>query len=133
MLFGGAAGVVLAGCATNPETGATELFGLIPADAALDAAEAAAGEAAGSGGLLGILGVVAGTAIGIWRRRREQTLRAAAESVIEGVDEILAKARAAQTDGGSWTPTPEELTALLKAAQNAAGTRATVDEIRQTQ
>lgn len=33
MLFGGAAGVVLAGCATNPETGATELFGLIPADA----------------------------------------------------------------------------------------------------
>lgn len=125
-----AAALMLSGCATNPDTGAPTLFGFDVPESAFAAAETAAEEASSSGGLLGIVGVVAGTALSLWRRRREIAVKDAALSVIDGVDEIIAKARAAKESGKSWSPTPEEIVALVKAVQNHAGTRGDVDELR---
>lgn len=64
------AAAAASGCVMNPDTGATELFGLIPVDSALDVAETAANEAASRGGVVGLLGVVAGAAIAVYRRRK---------------------------------------------------------------
>lgn len=130
VLVGAAAALLFSGCATDPTTGEVELFGLVPVDTAVEVAEATANTASSSGGLLGIVGVVAGTALSLWRRRREIAVKDAALSVIDGVDEIIAKARAAKESGKSWSPTPEEIVALVKAVQNHAGTRGDVDELR---
>lgn len=122
-------------CTTNPETGATELFGLVPVDAVVDAVEPVAQEAKSSGGILGIAGTVVASAIAYWRRRKEldeksnaEKAKAVAVSVIDGVDAILSKIDNAK-DGGGWAPTKDEICALLKAAQTAAGTRDDVKQI----
>ena len=122
-------------CTTNPETGATELFGLVPVDAVVETVEPVAQEAKSAGGILGIAGTVVAGAIAYWRRRKElaeksnaEKAKAVAVSVIDGVDAILSKIDNAK-DGGGWAPTKDELCALLKAAQTAAGTRDDVKQI----
>lgn len=121
-------------CTTNPETGEQAVFGVVPVETLVNAGEVVANEAKGSGGILGIAGTIAAVGIAYWRRRKElaeksnaEKAKAIAVSVIDGVDAIIEKIEDAKTDG--WTPTKDELLALLKAAQNAAGTRDGVNEI----
>ena len=125
-----------AGCTTNPGTGVQEIFGLVPVNTVVDVGEAVANEAKGAGGILGIAGTLAAGAIAYWRRRKElaeksnaEKAKAVAASVIDGVDAILTKISEANAEGGSWAPTKDELIALLKATQTAAGTRDGVNEI----
>ena len=129
------AALMLSGCATNPETGAAELFGLVPVETVVETVEPVAQEAKSAGGILGIAGTVVAGAIAYWRRRKElaeksnaEKAKAVAVSVIDGVDAILSKIDNAK-DGGGWAPTKDELCALLKAAQTAAGTRDDVKQI----
>lgn len=131
------AALMLSGCATNPETGATELFGLVPVETVVETVEPVAQEAKSAGGILGIAGTVVAGAIAYWRRRKElaekgkaEKAKAVAVSLIDGVDAILAKIERAK-DGGGWTPTREELLAILKATQEDEGTRADVDALRE--
>lgn len=127
------------GCTVDPATGTTELFGVIPvSESVIETAEAVAKEGKSQGGILGILFGGASVAFAWWRRRKELAatdkagkLKLAATSVIDGVDLILKKIEEAKASGESWTPTKEELLALLKAAQNSAGTRPDVDELIQ--
>lgn len=121
------------GCTKNPQTGKTEICGR-PVEAVADTVEPIANEAKSSGGIIGLVGTVVAGGIAYWRRRKElaeksnaEKAKAVATSVIDGVDAILAKVEEAKAEG--WAPTKEELLGLLKAAQNAAGTRAGVDEI----
>ena len=139
-----AAAAALAGCTVDPATGETQLFGAIPIsagteEAALAAAENAAGAAEQSGGLLGVAGVLAGTAIAWWRRRKElasasdaDKAKLAALSLIDGIDAVAAKIEATKESGGSWTPTRDELLAVIAAAQERAGTRETVNALRKS-
>lgn len=127
---------LLAGCTTNAETGELELFGLVPAETVVSTAETVANEAKGAGGVLGIVGTIAASGFALWRRKKElaeksnaEKAKAVAVSVIDGVDAILAKVNEAKAEGGSWTPTKDELLSLLKAAQNKAGTRSDVDTL----
>lgn len=125
------------GCTTDEATGAVELFGIVPvSDNAINTAEAVANEAKGSGGLLGIAGTVAAAAIAWWRNKaalasasNAEKAKAVAGSVIDGVDAILKKVDEVQSEGGVWAPSREELLALVKAAQNSAGTRSGVKEL----
>lgn len=127
--------VILTACTTNSE-GVSELFGIIPLDeSTVDTVETVATEAKSSGGILGIIGTVVGGGIALWRRKKELAEKSNAEkatevakSVVSGVSSILDKVSEVH-DGGSWTPTKEELIALLVAAQEAAGTRSEVDKI----
>lgn len=73
VLIGAAAVLLFSGCVTNPETGAVELFGVVPVESVLDVAEATANTASESGGILGVLGCAAGALFGIWRRNKERT------------------------------------------------------------
>lgn len=123
-------------CTTNPETGKTELFGIVPVETVVETVEPVAREAKSAGGILGIAGTVVAGAIAYWRRRKElaekgnaEKAKAVAVSVIDGVDAILKKISEANAEGGSWTPTKEELCALLKATQTAAGTHDDVKQI----
>ena len=137
-----AAAAALAGCTVDPATGESALFGAIPIsaeteEAALTAAENAADAAAQSGGLLGVAGVLAGTAIAWWRRRKElasasdaDKAKLAALSLIDGIDAAAAKIEATQAADAPWTPTREELLAVIAAAQDRAGTRETVNALR---
>lgn len=130
------AAAFFAGCTTNPETGAQELFGFVPVESVVDTVEPIANEAKTSGGVLGIAGTLVASAIALWRRRKElaeksnaEKAKAVAGSVIDGVDAILKKIEETKASGGEWAPSKEELLALLKAKQVSAGTRADVDEI----
>ena len=137
-----AAAAALAGCTVNPATGESALFGAIPIsaeteEAALAAAENAADAAAQSGGLLGIAGVLAGTAIAWWRRRKELASASAADkaklaalALIDGLDAAAATIEATQAADAPWTPTRDELLAVIAAAQDRAGTRETVNALR---
>lgn len=127
---------VVSGCTTDEKTGEVKLFGIVPAETVVETAEAVSNEAKGVGGVLGIVGTIAASGIALWRRKKElaeksnaEKAKAVAVSVIDGVDAILAKVNEAKAEGGSWTPTKEELLALLKAAQNSAGTRTDVDTL----
>lgn len=134
--------IALTGCTVDPSTGETQLFGVVPIsagteEAVLTAAENAADKAANSGGLLGAAGVLAGTAIAWWRRRRElasasdaDKAKLAALSLIDGIDAVAAKIEATKESGGSWTPTRDELLAVIAAAQERAGTRDAVNALR---
>ena len=136
------AALALTGCTVDPATGESALFGAIPIsaeteEAVLAAAENAAGAAEQSGGLLGIAGVLAGTAIAWWRRRKElasasdaDKAKLAALSLIDGIDAVAAKIEATQAADAPWTPTREELLAVIAAAQDRAGTRETVNALR---
>ena len=137
-----AAAAALTGCTVDPATGESALFGVVPIsagteEAALAAAENAAVEAEQSGGLLGVAGVLAGTAIAWWRRRKElasasdaDKAKLAALSLIDGIDAVAAKIEATKESGGSWTPTRDELLAVIAAAQERAGTRDAVNALR---
>lgn len=130
------------GCTVDPATGESALFGAIPIsagteDAVLTAAENAAGAAEQSGGLLGVAGVLAGTAIAWWRRRKELASASAADkaklaalSLIDGIDAVAAKIEATQAADAPWTPTRDELLAVIAAAQERAGTRDAVNALR---
>lgn len=127
---------VVSGCTTDEKTGEVKLFGIVPAETVVETAEAVSNEAKGAGGVLGIVGTIAASGFALWRRKKElaeksnaEKAKAVAVSVIDGVDAILAKVNEAKAEGGSWTPTKEELLALLKSAQNKAGTRTDVDTL----
>lgn len=134
--------LALTGCTVDPATGESALFGAIPIsaeteEAVLTAAENAAGAAEQSGGLLGVAGVLAGTAIAWWRRRKElasasdaDKAKLAALSLIDGIDAVAAKIEATKECGASWTPTRDELLAVIAAAQERAGTRDAVNALR---
>ena len=136
--------IALTGCTVDPATGESALFGVVPIsagteEAVLTAAENAAGAAEQSGGLLGVAGVLAGTAIAWWRRRKELTsasdadkAKLAALSLIDGIDAVAAKIEATKESGGSWTPTRDELLAVIAAAQERAGTRDAVNALRKS-
>lgn len=125
------------GCYHDHETGETRLLGVVPiTEQTVETVEVVADEAKGQGGILGIVGTVVASGIALWRRRKElaekgkaETAKAVAGSVIDGVDAILKKVEEAKAEGGSWTPTREELLALVKAAQDSAGTRSQVKEL----
>jgi hypothetical protein len=130
------AALINVGCTTDSETGEVKLFGIVPAETVVETAESVSNEAKGSGGILGIVGTIAASCFALWRRKKElaeksnaEKAKAVALSVIDGVDAIIAKVNEAKADGGSWTPTKEELLDLLKAAQNSAGTRSDVDNL----
>ena len=132
--------LALTGCTVDPATGESALFGAIPIsagteEAVLTAAENAAGAAEQSGGLLGVAGVLAGTAIAWWRRRKElasasdaDKAKLAALSLIDGIDGVAAKIEATQAADAPWTR--DELLAVIAAAQDRAGTRDAVNALR---
>ncbi len=124
----GATVAVLCGCTTNAETGAVELFGVIPVDTAVDVAEATANTAAKSGGVVGLLGVAAGALIGVWRKSKEKDAIKTATAVVEGTSAILNKLDEAKADGGLKF-TREDAVELLKNIQEDAGVRDAVKKI----
>lgn len=123
-----AAVAVLSGCTTNAETGAVELFGVIPVDSAVDVADAAAGTAAKSGGVVGLIGVAAGALIGIWRRSKEKNAIKTAQAVVDGTSAVLGKIDEANANGG-LTFSREDAVELLKNIQEDAGVRDAVKKI----
>lgn len=126
--------LLLSGCVTNPQTGAVELFGVIPVDSALDVAEATANAASESGGLLGVVGVAAGALFGIWRRAKEKNALKTAQAIADGTSAVLEKLDAAgtDTDGSTHGFTRDEAIELLKKIQNDAGVRDSVKKLLQT-
>lgn len=120
--------MVLCGCTTNAETGAVELFGVIPVDSAVDVAEATANTAAKSGGVVGLIGVAAGALIGIWRKTKENNAVKTAQAVVEGTSAVLNKLDEANADGGLKF-SREDAVELLKNIQEDAGVRDAVKKI----
>lgn len=134
LLFAAASAVFLSGCVTNPDTGAVELFGLVPVEPALEVAEAAAESASGSGGLLGVLGCAAGALFGIWRRAKEKNALKTAQAIADGTSAVLDKLDAVKAENGGSVPaiSREEAIELLKKIQNDAGVRESVKKLLQS-
>jgi len=87
-----------------------------------------------SGGLLGILGVAAGAAFGIYKNRKEKTALKTASAVVEGVSEVLAKVDEVNAAGESATQiTSSDIKALLKTVQEDAGVREAVQNLLKKQ
>lgn len=118
----------LSGCTTNADTGAVELFGIIPVDSAVDVAEATANTAAKSGGVVGLIGVAAGALIGVWRRSKEKNAVKTAQAVVEGTSAVLSKLDEANASGGLKF-SREDAVELLKRVQEDAGVRDAVKKI----
>lgn len=128
----GAAFFAAAGCVTNPETGATELFGVVPlpdADTALDVVETTAEAASGTGGVLGLIATAIAGGIAWWRNRKASTNLASAASLATVIEEILNKAKTMEESGVDWKPTKEELKDISKRVLAAAGTQADVQAL----
>lgn len=83
---------VQTGCVTDAKTGETLLLGVIPVEQdEFAAAEAAANSMAEQGGLVGLLGVAAGAAFGIWRRIKEKDAKAALATATQATAHVAEK------------------------------------------
>lgn len=114
----------------NPTTGETvvetERVLTDEAETVIDETTAAASN---SGGLLGILGVAAGAAFGIWRKRKENSAVKTTVAVVEGVSEVLKKIDENQANGTGTQITADEAKQILKTVQENEGVRDAVRKI----
>lgn len=79
------------GCVTNAD-GQTSLLGIIPVETdELAVAEAAANEMSKQGGIVGLIGVAAGAAFGIWRRMKEKNAKAALAAATQATATVAEK------------------------------------------
>ena len=112
------------GCVTDPDTGETRLLGVVPMEVDdLAVAEAAANSMAEQGGLVGLIGVAAGAAFGIWRRMKEKNAKAALAAVTTGTAQVLDKLSAVKGENGLSFATVSQAEAeeILRKAQEDAG------------
>ena len=114
------------GCVTDPDTGETSLLGIVPVEVdELAVAEAAANSMAEQGGIVGIIGVAAGAAFGIWRRMKEKNAKAALAAVTTGTAQVLDKLSAVKGENGLSFAAVNQNDAMdiLKKAQEDAGVK----------
>lgn len=117
---------VAGGCVTDGETGETSLLGIIPVEQdELAVAEAAANSMAEQGGIVGLIGVAAGAAFGIWRRMKEKNAKAALAAVTTGTAQVLDKLSAVKGENGLSFAAVSQTDAMdiLKKAQEDAGVK----------
>lgn len=123
------AGITETVSTVNAATGETQTHRVLTeeAESVIEELTTTAGE---SGGLLGILGVAAGAAFGIWRRSKEKNALKTASAVIEGTSQILAKVEEVKNEDGTITGiSKEDATALLKKIQEDEGVRESVKKL----
>lgn len=121
-----AVAAVAGGCVTDAETGETSLLGIVPIEEdELAAAEAAANSMAEQGGIVGLIGVAAGAAFGIWRRMKEKNAKAALAAVTTGTAQVLDKLSAVKGENGlSFAACSQgDAMDILKKAQEDAGVK----------
>ena len=81
---------------------------------------------AASGGLLGLISTAGLAAWGLYKTRKANSATKVAASIAAGVSGVLGKIAEAEASGSELKVTREDAIALLKAAQNDAGTREAV-------
>lgn len=120
------------GCTVSEDTGEVKFLGTVPvSEEDVSNAEELAYVAAGEGGLIGLLGIAAGAALAVWRRKREQDARAALKAVLKGTDAIIDNlAKCKDVNGLSLSAvTQDDAVEILKTIQEDDGVREMVREL----